>query len=50
MTTVSRLKAVSRFARITVVLGALGYAAWSYWHQKNQAGAADWAAGTDQVD
>jgi hypothetical protein len=50
MKTVSRLRAVTRLTRFTIVLGALGFATWSYWQKKNQADAALWAASTDQVD
>ncbi len=46
----STLRPVMKFVRLTLVLGALGYAAWQYWQQQNQAGAAVWAAGTDRVD
>jgi hypothetical protein len=46
----STLRSVMKFARLTIVVGALSYAAWQYWQQQNQAGAAVWAAGTDRID
>ncbi len=50
MSSRSRLKSVTRFVRVAAVLGAVGYAAWTYWQQQNRADAAVWASGTDRVD
>lgn len=43
---------VRKFVRVTVVLGALGYAAWRLWQvwQQNRDRTATWAASTDRVE
>jgi uncharacterized membrane protein YebE (DUF533 family) len=49
----SKLVTATRVIRLTLALTAVGYVAWSYWHQwqqQNQAGAQIWAAGTDRID
>ncbi|MCE1175146.1 MAG: DLW-39 family protein [Propionibacteriales bacterium] len=40
---------MKKFVRVTIVLAALGYAAWRLW-QQNQERAATWAASTDRVE
>jgi predicted negative regulator of RcsB-dependent stress response len=44
--TIARVK---KFVRVTIVLGALAYAAWRLW-QQNQDRTATWAASTDRVE